>query len=224
MLTLVFQVLPVAMAIGLVAALHRTSGARVAGIGAVLAALWIGATGALASSGFLTHFDPPRIPALLIVIVAWLVWAWRSGWGARLASLPLNVLVGFQAFRIFVELGIHEASSQGIAPVEMSWSGWNFDIVSGVSALLLLPIAHRIPRWTLKVWNAVAFGLLLVVVATGVLSLPTPFQVIDTNPPNTWITTLPYVWLPCVHVAIAWLGHLLLFKALRLQTVESRAS
>ena len=114
-----------------------------------------------------------------------------------------------------VELGIHEAGAQDIAPIEMSWSGWNFDIVSGVTALLLAPVAHRTPVWVLHAWNLLCLGLVMSVVTIAVLSMPTPFQLIATDPPNTWIATFPYVWLPTVHVTLAWLGHIVLFRKLR---------
>lgn len=155
------------------------------------------------------------MPVLLVVMLAALVWAWRSAWGDALSRLPLGVLVGFQGFRILVEIGIHQAAVEGIAPMEMSWSGWNFDIVTGITALLLAPFAHRLPRWALLSWNVLGLALVSFVVGIGLLSMPTPLQQIDTEPPNTWIATWPYVWLPAVHVWLAWLGHLLVFRRLR---------
>ncbi|MCP4805983.1 MAG: hypothetical protein GY913_34655 [Proteobacteria bacterium] len=214
MLFLAFQVLPVLMAVGFVVAVAVSSGTRNAVIAAVFSVVWLGGTALLAHNGVLADFDPPRLPLLLLVILAMLVWASRLGWGSGLRSLPLGLLVGFQGFRILVELGIHQAAVDGIAPVEMSWSGWNFDIVTGVSAVLLAPFAKRVPVWALHVWNVACLGLLFVVVGTGILSMPTPFQQIVTDPPNTWIASFPYVWLPCVHVALAWLGHLMLFQRL----------
>lgn len=221
MLFLTFQVLPVLMAVGFVVAVAVSSGTRNAVIAAVFSLVWLGGTALLAHNGVLADFDPPRLPLLLLVILAMLVWASRSGWGSGLQSLPLGLLVGFQGFRILVELGIHQAAVDGIAPVEMSWSGWNLDILTGVSAVLLAPFATRVPVWVLHVWNFACLGLLFVVVGTGILSMPTPFQQIVTDPPNTWIASFPYVWLPCVHVALAWLGHLLLFQRLRIPRPES---
>jgi hypothetical protein len=215
MLFFVFCVLPVLMAFGFVIALGRTSGSAVAIRGGLLVALWLGATGGLAAAGVLDHFDPPRLPPLLFVIVGWLIWAWRSDWGDGLTRLPLKLLVGFQAFRIPVELGIHDAATRGVAPMEMSWSGWNYDIVTGVTALLIAPFVLRLPTWALHAWNAMGLALVLWVVVVGVVSMPTPFQLIETQTENTWIATFPFIWLPCVHVALAWLGHLLLFKRLR---------
>lgn len=215
MVLFAFQILPLVMAGLFVAAVSHTSGRRAGGIAAIATVAWLGLTGGLAAAGVLDHFEPPRLPVLLVVMVGFLIWASRSRWGRALRRLPLSVLIGFQAFRIVVELGIHEAASQGVAPMEMSWSGWNFDVLSGLSAVVVAPLATRLPTWTLKAWNLVAFGLVLSVVVVGILSMPTPFRVIATDPPNTWIATFPYVWLPTIHVTMAWLGHLVLFQRLR---------
>ena len=215
MLFAAFVVLPVVMALGFVAAVTLTSGKQAGLVAGASALAWLGLTGGLAHAGLLAHFDPPRLPVFLVAIVGLLIWASRSAWGRALQGLPLGVLVGFQAFRVLVELGIHQAAMDGIAPVEMSWSGWNFDIVTGVTALLLAPFAHRLPTWALHAWNLGCLGLVLVVVGTGILSMPTPFQQILTTPSNTWIADFPFVWLPTVHVPLAWLGHLLLFQRLR---------
>ena len=47
------------------------------------------------------------------------------------------------------------------------------------------------------------------------LAAPTPFRVFKTPPPNTWVTIAPYVWLPTVLVALAILGHIVVYRALR---------
>jgi len=182
---------------------------------ALMLVLWMGATGLLAAGGHLAHFDPPRpLPVLLAALVG-ITLLVRSPLGGRLAALPLGLLVGAQAFRIGVELLIHHAVVEGIAPPEMSWDGYNLDILTGISALLVAPFAHKLPHAALHLWNVVGLGLLLTVVGTGVASMPSPFQQLPTTPPNVWIAHFPFIWLPTVLVACALLGHALLFKALR---------
>jgi len=54
----------------------------------------------------------------------------RSSIGDRFArGLPLTYLVGFQVFRFPLELAMHRAYVEGVMPVQMSYSGRNFDIV-----------------------------------------------------------------------------------------------
>ena len=70
------------------------------------------------------------------------------GFGRRFADkLPLVALIGFQAFRLPLELVMHRAAAAGIMPNVMMFTGYNFDIVTGATALplALLPGAPRFP-------------------------------------------------------------------------------
>ena len=152
---------------------------------------------------------------LLVPMLAFLVWAARQPWTARLGDLPLALLVGFQSFRILVELLLHQAVKEGIANPTMTWSGTNLDIVSGVTALLLVPFVGRIDRRVLQGWNLLMAGVLAVTVITGLLAAPTPLRQIMGDPPNVFVVGFPGVWLPTILVTSAWLGHIVLFRRLR---------
>jgi len=83
------------------------------------------------------------------------------------------------------------------------------------TALLPAPFAHRVPRAWLQAWNVAAAPILMITVATALPAMPTPFQQIHGTPPNVWIATFPFVWLPSVLVLCAFLGHvMLLFRRL----------
>jgi hypothetical protein len=170
-------------------------------------------TGALASQGVFMDFDPlPRaLPVFLLSIVAAILWATR-GKGRELTRLPVIWLVGFQSFRILVELAIHEAVAQGVAPPQMTWTGMNWDVLVGLSAIPVAALSARLPKWALLIWNGLSLGLLANVVIVAALSMPTPFQQI--TPDNVWVGEFPYIWLPQVLVTTAALGHVLLFLKL----------
>jgi len=135
---------------------HRTAalGARLSpekvrertAISAVVILAWLGLFAGLASSGLLARFDlrpPPLLLAMLLVVVGALAFS-LSTHGKRLAQgLPLAALVGFQAFRLPLELVMHEAARAGVMPPQMTYTGWNFDIVTGVTAVLLAPAVAR---------------------------------------------------------------------------------
>lgn len=227
-LRLAFAALALAVAAGFVLAVRqawRATGADAAAarratiVAAALAAAWAGGTGLLAAAGLL-RFDgrPPTMPVLFLAIVALGVGLGASPVGRRLAAgLPLALLVGSQAFRIAVEVLIHRAAAQGIAPPQMSWEGRNLDVVTGATALLLgLWLARRpAPAWVVRGWNLLGLALLANVVAVGWLSAPTPMRRFWNEPANVWITGAPWVWLPTVMVLAALLGHVLVFRRLR---------
>ncbi len=199
------------LCLGMAAAVARALGTRAS---ALIAAGWLLLTGLAAASGWLMDFStvPPHMLLLMAPTLALTCWLGLSRAGRPLAHLPLVVLIGFQAFRIVVELLIHEAVAEGIAPVQMTWTGMNFDVLSGLTALVVAPLASRLPKPVLLAWNVMGLGLLLWVVGVAVLSMPTAFQRL--HPSNTWVAHLPFVWLPTVLVPCALLGHLALFRRL----------
>ncbi len=188
------------------------------GVASLIAAL----TCAAASQGFFSVFEPfPRVQPLFVLgFVGVVVWGVK-GSGRALAALPVSWLVGFQSFRILVELAIHEAVGQGVAPPQMTWTGMNWDLLVGVSAAALLPVASRLPRWALLLWNTLSLGLLVNVVVVATLSMPGPLQQI--TPDNDWIGLAPYIWLPQVLVGSALLGHVLLYVKLLRPTPDTPA-
>lgn len=191
-------------------------------VGARAAALWFGGGLAwsalalgLAAAGLLAIFElPPRLLFLLVPMLLFVVVVARSKLGAQLAEASWWWLIGLQSFRIAVELAIHRAVVEGVAPPQMSWDGWNLDILTGLTALPVAFLAARgtLGRRALIVWNTAGLVLVCTVVVVGVLSLPTPFQ--QMKPDNTWIAYPPFVLLPAVLVVAALLLHALTFRRL----------
>ncbi len=187
---------------------NRTLGLRVG--------LWLVTTSILAVTPLLTHFQwfPPPAPMLFF----WgFLFTWKLGKSdlvQRLVSQPLPILVGIQSFRILAEILIHQAVQLGLAPPQLTWTGLNWDIATGISALLLAGWAHKAPRQLLVVWNYFGMALLGWVVVVAAMSFPTRVQLI--RPDNTWVAHWPYVWLPTILVNAAFLWHLCLWRRLRL--------
>jgi hypothetical protein len=72
------------------------------------------------------------------------------------------------------------------------------------------PLARRI---TLG-FNVIGLGTLLNIMTVAILSVPGPLRVFMNEPANTFVTAVPYVWLPTLMVLVALLGHLLVFRRL----------
>jgi hypothetical protein len=180
---------------------------------------WLALTGGLALAGVLHEFSiPPRVPLLVVTAGVAITWLSFSSIGDQLiATLPAWAVVGSQAFRLPLELSMHRAYNEGVMPVQMSYSGWNFDIATGITAIAVAVALYRgqCPRWLWMAWNIMGSMLLATVVTIAVLSFPTPFQMIASDPPNVWVTHVPFIWLPTVLVPAALLGHLLTLRQLR---------
>jgi hypothetical protein len=223
-----FVVLPVLLGLGLVLA-QDWAGRRLGespatrrrwavgiGIGVVL---WLLLTAAVAASGAFRRFDvaPPPLVWLLLSVTAVGILVPYSPLGTRLIrGLPLAALVGYQAFRFPLELLMHQAYVEGVMPIQMSYSGWNFDILTGISAGLLglALLRWRVPRVIVHLWNAAGVALLVNIVTIAVLSTPA-FGWFGRDRLNVFVLYPPFVWLPAVMVTAALMGHLLVWRKLR---------
>jgi hypothetical protein len=198
---------------------------RTIGVGVGMAA-WLTVTGILASAGVLARFDA-RPPPFVIVFVATVVGTAALAWspfGRRFATeLPFGALIGFQAFRLPLELCMHQAAAAKIMPEVMTFTGYNFDIVSGITALLLGLYAWRsrrpLPRPLIAVWNFMGQILLFVIVGVAFAATPV-FRAFGDDQLNTFVTQFPYIWI-AVSVAAALFGHIV---TLRKILAERRAA
>ena len=222
-----FVILPLLVAAGFVLASEWAGRRLVEGVAvrqrrtvrlgaAVLA--WLLVTTLVAASGVLRWFDatpPPfAIFALAVGVVGIAVPC--SPLGTLLVrGLPLWVLVGFQVFRVPLELVMHRAYVEGVMPVQMSYSGQNYDILSGITAGVLgFWLARgRVPRWVVAFWNFLGFALLVNIVAIAIVSTPV-FRWFGGDRLNTFVTYPPFVWLPGVLVTAALVGHILVWRRL----------
>lgn len=221
---LAFVVLPVALVAalmgGVVLAWRRSGASRfAAGLAAAETALgataWMSITWFVAESGRFRTTQPSLAMLVLLVFSIGVRLAF-SGVGHRLAAYtPLWALVGVQGFRFPLELAMHAMFEQGIMPEQMSYSGRNFDIVTGISAVIVafLVATGRAGRRLVMVWNVLGLALLLNIVGIAIVSLPT-VAVFGPDRVNVWITYPPFVWLPAVMVLAALAGHLIIFRAL----------
>jgi len=208
-------------------AVLRTGGRRRAGWFAAWSGAWLAATAALAVSGFWAQDGlPPRVLLLLLPTIGLPLWLGLSRTGALLANAPLPLLVVFHAFRLPLELVMHEAAAEGVMPPQMTFTGSNFDIVTGTTALLVAGLAARgwAPRWLLLGWNALGTLLLVVIVTIAVASVPA-FAAFGHEPSrlNTWVAYFPFVWLPAGLVSGAVLGHVLLWRRMLAYGMRGRA-
>jgi hypothetical protein len=191
----------------------------------IAASIWLFVVSAAAYSGLLLPRGGPPLPFIVMVvsILALGVLIAMSRVGDRLArGLPMAVLVGFQGFRLPLELAMHRAHTEGLMPVQMSYSGLNFDIVTGISAIALAIALSltRVPRWMVWAWNVLGLLLLFNILAVAIASTPM-FAYFGRDRLNVWVMWMPYTLLPAVMVLAAWAGHLIVWRALSLRAAST---
>ena len=176
-------------------------------------ALWIGLGAGLVASGWVE-----RAPAHLmifgggIMLVSALIGFSQIGkWLALTSAIPW--LLAFQGFRLPLELVLHSWARQGVIPETMTWTGSNWDLLSGIVALVLAPFCRR-SRTAAWAGNIVGFVLLLNVGRVAILSAPVPFGWPDVSPKLLLPFHLPYALIVPVCIGGAFVGHIVLTRAL----------
>ena len=190
---------------------------RAVRLGAAVLA-WLLVTALIAASGVLRRFDatPPPFAVLALAVGVVGIAVPCSPLGTLLIrGLPLWALVGFQVFRFPLELVMHRAYVEGVMPVQMSYSGHNYDIVSGITAgaLGLWLVRRHVSRWVVASWNMLGFILLVNIVTIAIVSTPV-FGWFGNERLNIFVTYPPFVWLPGILVTAALMGHILVWRRL----------
>ena len=186
---------------------------------------WIFLQMLIALTGFYTNTNtmPPRfallvLPPLLVIAVLFTTRFGRT----YLDRLDLKALSLVHIVRIPVEVVLFWLFVHKAIPQSMTFEGRNFDVLSGLSAVLIyyFGFVRKTIGWKgLLLWNVVCLALLINVVGNGLLSAPSPFQQLSFNQPNIAILYFPFVWLPGVIVPLVLLSHLASIRQLLMQKI-----
>jgi len=183
---------------------------------------WIALCSGLALSGILNDFSslPPR-PFFVILppLVLSLLITFHPTTARLLKQIKPQYLIAFQSFRIPVEIFIWLYYLAGVVPIQMSFEGRNWDVVTGITAVLLAIWVDRqpgLPRRAIILWNLLGLGLLVNIVGVSVLSMPTPMRYFMNEPANTLVAQFPFVLLPTVLVVLAYSFHFLSLRQMAL--------
>jgi hypothetical protein len=142
-------------------------------------------------------------PVLLIPFVTIVVFTFSKKTLPILASTPTRSIAQLQVFRVFVELLLWALFVQNLLPVQMTFEGRNWDIISGLTAPLAGIFLSK-SKWGLALWNLLCLGLLINVVTVAILSMPTDMRVFNNEPANTIVAEFPFILLPGMLVPLAY--------------------
>lgn len=112
--------------------------------------------------------------------------------------------------RFPVELLLFQLAIREWLPMEMTYKGWNFDIIPGITAILLVVWMHykTINRQFLIGWNIIGVCLVLFVFINGVLSQEMLYQRYGYAVPNKGIAYFPIILLAGVIVPVVVYTHI----------------
>jgi hypothetical protein len=173
---------------------------------------WTIGSSAIVYSGALLKYQLPALPLFFVALNLSAIYFGISEIGKSLTSVPTWMLVVFQSFRLPLELILHNWSQSQTVPETMTWTGQNFDIVTGVLALGAFVPALRVKQF-FWVFNLIGIFLLLNVVRVVILSSGLPFSW-PLERPLQLALYLPYALIATVCVWSAFVGHIILTRKL----------
>jgi len=182
--------------------------------------IWLAIQMAISVNGFYKVTDqiPPRFilligPPIICILFLFFLPAGRK----YLDQLNLKYLTMLHIVRIPVELVLYSLYIHKAVPELMTFSGRNFDILSGLSAVFIYYFGYakkNLNNKILLVWNVVCLLLLLNIVIHAILSAPFPFQQFAFEQPNIAVLHFPFTWLPCCIVPLVLVSHLVAIRKL----------
>jgi hypothetical protein len=163
-------------------------------------------------------FPLNMLPILAIPMITILAFAFYTSGKEILLHMPAGKIIRLQSFRFFVELLLWALYLENQAPVQMTFEGRNWDVLSGISAPIIafLITKKKISKTGLVIWNLACLGLLVNILTVAILSMPTPQRIFMNGPANTIVTQFPVSWLPGLLVPLAYGLHFLSLRQLAL--------
>lgn len=179
----------------------------------IIVALWLLLQTALGQSLFYTDTStiPPRFSLTLLPPIICIITLLITRRGRRLLdTLDTKWLTLLHVVRLPIEIGLLLLSLHKVVPQLMTFEGRNFDVLSGLTALLVFYFGYlrkKLSRTTLLIWNIACFLLLVNIVTIAILAAPFPFQQLALDQPNIAVLYFPYVYLPAFVVPAVLLSH-----------------
>lgn len=221
--TLVFLLVVAAVAITFVVGVRRAG--RATGEPTATTARWtrgaaIGVVSWMTVTGLASFVLDPSLPAP--AVMGFFVGCNATGAALAFSPVGTRLRVGSRPPGSWLRTlsGFRSSSScthgrSRAVPVQMTFEGHNFDILTGIAALLLGLYALRKtpPRAVVLAVNALGLALLVAVGTIAVLSTPTPLRAYQ-GPPLMLAYSFPYGWIVPMCVSAAFFLHLVAFRAL----------
>lgn len=121
---------------------------------------------------------PPRIPLFMIVplFLFSFIFLLKNRNSSILSNIPIEIPIAYQSFRAIIEVLFYYTYVQGILPVQVTFEGANYDVLLGISAILVGIYARR-KNASIKfliVWNILGIGIVAFAAFTFVTSFYFP--------------------------------------------------
>jgi hypothetical protein len=135
-----------------------------------------------------------------------------------ISGISLVTLMWVHLLRVPIEYCLYELALNKQLPWSMTFNGYNFDIVFGLSAPLIVFLFMKKRQKfhnLLMIWNLAGLVSVFAVVIRGIGAAPSPIQWWDFSQPNYAVMHFPFIWLPSFLVPLVIFTHFLTLSYLR---------
>jgi len=190
--------------------------------------IWLLLTAILSAGGYFSNYRY-LLPRLLLfglfpflVITVFLLSSKR--FTRILSRIPPSWLVRVQCFRLGTELALLLAFLGDFIPFQMTFLGFNMDVIVGITALFAGRVFFRKSRFfkpETVIWNI--FGILLILNQFFIIlvSAPTNFRIFFNEPGSEFITGIPFIWIPTFILPFALVIHIFSIKQVFIKELRS---
>ena len=165
-----------------------------------------------------TNTIPPRIAFVILPVILTIILLFNSKMGkSYIDKIDMGKLAILHTLRIGVEIILFTLFIYKLMPRQMTFEGNNFDILPGITAIFIYYfgfVKKKLSDRVLLVWNMVSVTILTITITIAVLAVPTVFQQIAFDQPNTAVLYFPFILLPAIVAPLAYFSHVIAIRQL----------
>lgn len=173
--------------------------------------IWSVLISILAYSGFYQYTEGDKFSTfafVLIPVTVFIIYLARDKTFYENRNVRWSTAV--HSIRLPVEILLFQLAIKELLPMEMTFKGWNFDIIPGVTSILLLLWMKygTVNKKLLLGWNILGLIFIFFILTNGVLSQELLYKNFGYTVPNIAITYFPMILLGGVIVPIVIYTHI----------------
>jgi hypothetical protein len=168
--------------------------------------------------GFFNNPDiPPKFAPVFIAIFATVIFLLIKAKGKLILLTDKGIvfLIALHVYRILMELLLVMLYGENIIPKEITWHGFNFDVIIGITAPIFAIIYARSPekaKAAVLIWNVLGIISLLNIMVMAILSIDLPIRMFSLNSLPHYF---PGILIPAFLFPLALYLHIITIKAIR---------
>ena len=158
-----------------------------------------------------TSFPPRLFIAVGLTIIALVTLFGSKGSRDFILQMPITTLTYVHIIRVPVELVLWWLALEKWVPIEMTFEGSNFDILTGVTApfaaVFLVGMRSK-STFAAVIWNIAGIVMLANIVIMAVRASPYFYNPESFAVPNIAVLQFPFIWLPTFVVPVVLFAHI----------------